>query len=229
MPYAVICGNTFLTRDDLQAECRRLLMKIGRIQDLTDEAFMHGLLTRHPSAIEKIGCGINYYEIRENPFGRARGFWLVRHDGSETSFSYRVCLNGKRVDRTGQLLKACRDAVAPICHQYKLAYFHGEEYAICEESGTEISWREAVVDHAGDWPFRRIADEWMTLLGDKYWCLPIVEPSAGIKQFEDESVSQQFAAFHNERAQLRIIHRDINSRLGSRGYRSTFVAPPKGG
>jgi hypothetical protein len=61
-------------------------------------------------------------------------------------------------------------------------------------------------DHGGEWPFARIVKVFVAIHGQ-----PAVtrEPCEG-SRFDDPAVAEKFREFHNERAQLRIVHRNVN-------------------
>ena len=52
-----------------------------------DVDFVAALLHWHPRAAEKVGPGVDHFEVRPSPDGRTRNLWLVRVDGVIDNFS----------------------------------------------------------------------------------------------------------------------------------------------
>ena len=65
-----------------------------------DAADLSALLKLHDEYSEKIGAGIDHFEVRKPPqdvpdFSH-RCFWIVRTDGSSIDFSFKHCLEASR-------------------------------------------------------------------------------------------------------------------------------------
>lgn len=93
----ILVGNrSFALKKDAEDACREILYRYepgSRISEHADEQFLLDLLELHPQRDEKMGCGVEYFEIRVNPkFVRQRSFYLIRVDRSETDFSFMKCL-----------------------------------------------------------------------------------------------------------------------------------------
>ena len=54
---------------------------------------LHALLQRHPNAREKIGSGVDHFEVRLKEHG-AKCFHVVRPDGSVVDFSIKKAVRG---------------------------------------------------------------------------------------------------------------------------------------
>jgi hypothetical protein len=67
------------------------------------------------------------------------------------------------------------------------------------------------VDHAPPWPFSRIIDAWLETHE------PVIEEMAAGDQLAPAS-ERSFLHFHDARAKLRIVDRDLNSRWQAHGY-----------
>lgn len=81
--------------------------------DSTNGKFLAKLLSYHPDASYKIGCGINHFIKRDN--GAGYTLYIIRTDGTEESFSYKTCCGFKYDDLT----TAMRSAIAPFLADYK--------------------------------------------------------------------------------------------------------------
>lgn len=69
---------------------------------------LHLLIVMHPDAERKIGVGVDHFKIKRNALGAGSGFWLVRSDGSEESFSYKRCITGVVQSPHGKVCEAVR-------------------------------------------------------------------------------------------------------------------------
>jgi hypothetical protein len=75
----------------------------------------------------------------------------------------------------------------------------------CDETGDSVAWADAHVDHYGDWPFCRIVAEFVKEHGE-----PKLVSAAAKTRFKDDRVAEAFRQYHNERATLRIVRKDVN-------------------
>jgi hypothetical protein len=62
-----------------------------------DTADLASLLERHPNRHEKIGEGIDHFEVQAADYG-TKCFRVVRPDGSWVRFSYRACISPDHSD-----------------------------------------------------------------------------------------------------------------------------------
>ena len=66
-----------------------------RVSD-DDAKDLVALMKRHDEQEEKIGCGIDHFEVLAAPHGYAgMCFWIVRNDGSRIDISFMHCLKEK--------------------------------------------------------------------------------------------------------------------------------------
>jgi hypothetical protein len=64
-----------------------------------DSLDLGALLNRHNEREEKIGVGVDYFEVEAAPDSfSGRCFWIVRKDGSRIDFSLRHCLCARPCD-----------------------------------------------------------------------------------------------------------------------------------
>jgi hypothetical protein len=68
------------------------------------------LLERHSEYAQKVGCGIDHFEVMMTDQG-TQCFRIVRRDGSGTDFSYRHCVSGRPPTRKSEVSQAFRQAV----------------------------------------------------------------------------------------------------------------------
>jgi Protein of unknown function (DUF3223) len=96
-----IATRLFEKAGDGMAFFRRMLnsYSIGSIVSVSDSNELRALLERHDEKAEKIGVGINHFEVGAAPddFG-GKCFWIVRTDGSRIDISFKHCLEAKPYD-----------------------------------------------------------------------------------------------------------------------------------
>jgi hypothetical protein len=90
-------GKQFAKREAAVEYCRSILnhYSLGQVVSPADAEDLAALLLRHPEAIEKIGAGIDHFEVRMPPQFGGQCFWIVCTDGSATDFSFMTCVRGK--------------------------------------------------------------------------------------------------------------------------------------
>jgi len=72
---------------------------VGACVSGTDATDLTALLARHDERDEKIGSGIDHFEVDAAPDGYAgKCFWIVRTDGSKIDMSFKHCLEAKPYD-----------------------------------------------------------------------------------------------------------------------------------
>jgi Protein of unknown function (DUF3223) len=72
---------------------------IGAIVSPVDSVDLAALLKRHDELTEKVGVGIDHYEVAAAPEGHdGKCFWIVRSNGSRIDFSFKHCLESKPYD-----------------------------------------------------------------------------------------------------------------------------------
>lgn len=98
--------NKMITKKEMTARCREILY--GEPEVIGDNlTFMLDILNMHTEADSKIGCGVARMWSKQNPVYRhTRNFWVERHDGTTTDFSFTHCISPK-----DDFKSACRNAI----------------------------------------------------------------------------------------------------------------------
>ena len=143
-----IAGENFTSQTAVAARVRSLCDATPLRSALVgqDGAFMLELLTRHPDAEQKLGCGISHIEVRQSPVFRSREFWLCRLDGTETDFSYRKCIRPPPPLRDFTL--AARFEIFEQVVALKRLAFFGKQFLTCPVTNAQIDWANCHMDHA---------------------------------------------------------------------------------
>lgn len=188
----------------------------GQRLNSTDESFVLDLLEWHPSASQKMGCGIHYIKIHvPPPWYNSKGFQIVRFDGSTTDFSYRVCLTPKLADQSVKFLAACRSAIAPQIAAFKRESFGDSESIYCTVTHRFIRWDESHADHYPK-PFIDLVDEYLAASQVDVKTVKFTEgDNVQACRFADVDLATHWAEWHRQHAQLRVICGKANTRLGA--------------
>ena len=193
------------------------------IDDSADHKDLVALLERydsaHPEQESKIGCGIDYFEVRTNyaSGGVTKGFWVVRNDNSATDFSFIWAVKGMPKPQAQEFNDACRAIVNPDIKAAKRRFFASYKDADgrvpCEVSGRLITSDEAHVDHA--YPTFgalvisfRAANGWHHEIPNGLLSRPTDNQLT--TAFANERTAETFRRFHHAAASLRVVAKEIN-------------------
>jgi hypothetical protein len=179
-----------------------------------DEEALYWLIQQHPEYEEKRGCGIAGFTVVSTIFG-ARGFAIVRTDGSVTDFSYRECLSPKST-RTS-VLAALRHEVADDIQDAKLRYFsqHGDQLGrvACALTGAPIDISQSHADHAPPFTFQVLAHSFLSAKGIVA-SEDLLEPSIDNqhrRRLADRELAAAWRSYHHELAHIRIVDGKANT------------------
>src|SRR4051812_4330518 len=93
----VLDTRSFANQKEAAAYFRAMLNRYRPKQRISDEdaADLAALVRRHSEHEEKVGVGIDHFEVMSAEFG-TQCFRLVRSDGTGVDFSYPHCITGFR-------------------------------------------------------------------------------------------------------------------------------------
>jgi hypothetical protein len=216
VPRGITIGAThYPTKEAVRDVCRGIVQRYGVGGDVTDpddDAFLRGLLERHPEYDLKRGPGIAHFRvIAHTDHGRRSvGLALVRLDGEVADFSWNACLTplGHRT----QVLAALWHAVADQVAAARNAVLGSGQPLVCSVTGAPIpSAAELHIDHA-DPTFLVLAEGFIAENGgaDDFRILP--DPGSGVSyiELEDKVLEGRWQDHHQERAVLRPVLKRVN-------------------
>lgn len=213
--FYTIGGLLFSSKDAIKKHCQKVLARypIGASLDRDDFKFICDLLNYHDNAEIKIGVGVARITVRLNPEFKQRCFWLYRHDGSNSDFSYNVCLNPPT--KLAQFKQACRAAVTEQIFAALDKAFANKGQIRCEVTGAMITREQAHVDHIPPVTFATILDDYIVEAGIQVESIPLTPTEDGKigARFTRQSDASNFANFHRERARLRVVSSYANTRI----------------
>ena len=167
-------------------KCQEILNK-GFIS-VEDKPFLFELIKNHPDYDLKAGCGISDFFIKRTQWNN-NGFYIKRLDGTETDFSYLVCLNPRT--KLQKIKTACRSAIA--------------------EDMMKISRIGYVAHH--ETPFKEIFDQW--IINKNIEELEINETTDNyvVTTFKDKRIAEDFRNFHNLIAEVKEVMHDEHIKI----------------
>lgn len=187
-------------------EIRALLYSypLKAVVSAADSFILAELLTRHPRAQEKIGCGIDYFSIDRGGYG-TRCFYIHRTDGTKTDFSFLRCFQFSRKDFPA----AARRAIEGQIFEFRLTL---PEVFDCPVNGTPLTRNTAHIDHAPPYTFRQIVNTFIALNNIPVESVSYDRSGIGVS-FQGSSLKTLFSLYHKKHAVLRGISREANLSL----------------
>jgi hypothetical protein len=222
-----IGSKTFNSKKSAKQYFRDMLARYAdgeRIESEQDHADLEALVRRLDDALiangepEKRWEEIAWFERRINYPHKTSGFWLVRHDGSQSDFSFIFGVDCKSQSIEQSLVNACRAAIKPDIDKFRASKRDAHGLFLCDLDQTVISARDAHVDHAK--PFFstivaqfRLNKGWQTIPVDIFTA---PGDSQTETRFSDKQLEDEFKQFHRSIARLRIIKAKTNLQLSNR-------------
>jgi hypothetical protein len=212
-----VCGTTYKTKKELIEAVRSVLYRYqpGEFLDDGDFDLLFDLLHRHPSAKEKIGCGVISIGVHLTEWSN-QGFFLLRQDGSRTDFSFLHCISPK--SPLADFKSAARVEVFTQIRDFKKSAFGGQMLFRCELTGEEVEYGNAHVDHVTPITFDRLIFDFM----DQFGVDPNTVQIGGFgdgemeKSIADKTIAEAWKKFHKENAILRVISAKANLSIAKR-------------
>lgn len=185
----------------LKKKCKEILYKydIGEIIIDDDHIFLLELINKHPFKDQKIGCGIEYFYISISEY-KNRMFKIMRTDGSNTDFSYIICIDGD-YSNYKKFRKACRYAIKDQILDFKA------QNGLIGSEGIDI--------HHENLEFEVLVKKFIQ---ENNIDVNKVEFTAGLDnqtnvQFIDRELAKKFRQEHFNQAQLAIIKREDHKKI----------------
>lgn len=169
-----------------------------------DASFLAELLTLHPEAEDKIGCGVSHFSVAtDTVFGRTRHFVVHRQDGSSTDFSFHACFDGRK-DRRDRL-EALRRAVEPSVLRFRDSQFASGAVS-CPFLGCQLQPDTCHVDHVSPQTFLALVESWLAARRMDILHIQLTPPQDNqlVATLTDEDQRADWVAYHDSVAVLRL-------------------------
>jgi hypothetical protein len=210
-----IGGRVFRSKTSLTEHVRQLVRKYREGERLRgeDEALVMDLLQRHPWVSEKVGVGVKWITVRTNvnAVGRpTRGFWITRHDGTETDFSWVACVTPPSL--ASDVRSAFRAAISSQVEAFRRSAFDGPRVPFCPLTGWSLSPETAHVDHEHPDTFEALVNRFLAGQGLRIEDVPTGGWQDGSLEtvLSDATLLRAWQEFHSEHARLRLLSRTAN-------------------
>jgi len=210
-----------MTKKELTQKVRDMLndRPSGYVYTAEEQVTLDEFFSHHPNWETKQGCGIKHYYKGQGL--NTPCYWIQRTDGSETEIGINKVLSRAWTKDAptvilAEVRRACRHAVKPVIEQFRSTVVLP---FVCIVSGTLVTKMEDVeVDHIND----RFCDVFRG-----WWDGKTEEEKQAIKQavrpstdgcmemfFTDQSIIDDFRAYHNSHTHLRAISKEANQTRG---------------
>lgn len=211
----IVNCEMFRTKKALQERVRKILWSYrdGDVVDVFDEPFLIALFHRHPDAEQKIGCGIDFIEVRRNLiYAQTQNFWIIRKDGSETDISYLECLT--ETPHHKQFERACRVAIEPsIMNLKRQAFDLAGGVLTCPVTGELLTFVGSHADHIAPKTFQVLLADFVAEHGIDIATVGVNGRGIdGIVQdtLDSTKLEQAWIAYHDANANIQIVSRAAN-------------------
>lgn len=152
-------------------------------------------------------------------------FELVYNDGQSDIISYRMIINRPKITPNSLFNIACRNAIQNDLIKVKQLFFeknakHG--MVKCQESNDLAKWEELAVDHRQPNTFSVIVDRFKELNNINLDTVEFFTDEKNLLRFRDNELTENFKSYHKEKANLRIVKKELNlSRTGMSKIKTT--------
>jgi hypothetical protein len=174
-----------------------------------DFSFVSDLLAIHPESEQKIGCGISRIFVDfDAQYHRNKCFYLERHDGSSTDFSWVSCIDGRNIRR--ETFDAFRNAVTDQIDSFKSKQLLAGIF--CPYTSESLHNGNCHVDHESPLTFYNlvnnfIAEKSISILDVK---ISAPEDNQFTANLIDKNFIEQWQKYHLKTAKLRVISQTGN-------------------
>lgn len=203
----------FKTKKEALGHYRKILnsYEIGDALTISDFEDLMSLLATHPRVDKKIGVGVREIRIGKLRYN-TRAFEIVRIDDTTEYFSYTKRINSPK-SNFSKFLKTCRHTIQEDLRLVKLEYFkkHSRKGMVkCQETSELLKWEELSVDHRQPNTFSVIVDRFIELHDIDLDAIEYVSKDGAPDEFADKNLIKAFKNYHREKANLRIVRKDLN-------------------
>lgn len=145
-------------------------------------------------------------------------FELVSHKQETLIISYRQLINQNKTSRRSVFNSVCRNLIQSDLTKLKQDYF--KKFAVnskakCQETNEMHFWDNLVVDHRQPNTFSVIVDRFIEVNQLEVDKIEFLHQENRLPTFADENLNKKFIQYHKDKAQLRIVRKDLNlSRTG---------------
>jgi hypothetical protein len=142
-------------------------------------------------------------------------FEIIYNDLSSQCFSYIMMINRPKYNPDKLFNTACRNAIQNHINAIKKKYF--KDYSIngfvkCQETNQMSKWEDLAVDHRQPNTFSVIVDRFKEVNKIDVANVEYSSDNNNGLVFENEKLIEEFRNYHKEKANLRIVRKECNSK-----------------
>jgi hypothetical protein len=212
-----IATRDFKSQSDAMAFFKAMLnrYKPGDRVAGVDAFDLAALIERHAEYGEKVGVGVNRFEVMTTDQG-TQCFRIVRSDGSGTDFSYPHCVRGRSSSRKDEVSRAFRQAIRFDLYDARDNFFseHRDARGLipCAVSHARIPPEQGHMDHRPPLTFEVIVTTFLEGRGLGYENVPITTGADNqvVPTLTSEGLSNDFRQYHARIARLDFVTSTIN-------------------
>jgi hypothetical protein len=212
-----IATRDFKSQSDAMAFFKTMLnrYKPGDRVAGVDAFDLAALLERHAEYAEKVGIGVDHFEVMMTDQG-TQCFRIVRSDGSGTDFSYPHCVRGRPPSRKDEVSRAFRQAIRFDLYSARDKFFseHRDAQGLipCAVSNARILPEQGHMDHRPPLTFEVIVTTFLEGRGLAYESIPITMGADNqvVPTLTAESLNNDFRQYHARIARLDFVTNTIN-------------------
>jgi hypothetical protein len=201
----VFIGNhEFDTKKDAKAYFTEILNRTELNSKLSGDDFndIKELLETHPNSSEKIGVGIAELYVANTSY-QGKCFHLKRIDGSSDNFGIHKCIDGESDKKNFNM--AARQAIKDDMIQLRRDLLQ-------QNNIQETEYQNYHVHHQGAKSFSVIVNMFITMRQIQLSSINYNTIEIYGKEFQDETLKNDFRDFHNNEAMFRLITKQENLR-----------------
>lgn len=215
--------RSFRTQSLATAHFRAMLHRYavgGRVGE-EDGLDLSALLERHDEYVEKVGCGVDFFEVMMTEHGTPC-FRVVRTDGSGTDFSFGHCVTRRPPSRKQEVSQAFRHVVRIDLYNARDAFFaehkDAEGRVPCAETGELIRRDEAHMDHRAPLTFEVLVTTFVEGRGLSLTDVPLTvgTDEQVSPEVTDPNLAEAFRGYHARLARLDLVKNTANLAQASR-------------
>lgn len=213
----VIATRSFASQGEATTFFKEMLnsYKPGERVDEADFPDLSALLERHHEYTQKVGVGIDHFEVIMTDHG-SQCFRVIRTDGTGTDFSYLTCVSGRAPSRKSEVSKGFRNAVRIDLYRARdkfYAEYKGADGLIaCAVTKERIKSEDGHMDHRPPTTFEVIVTTFLASRGLSLDDVPI-SASADDQVFTkiaDTELQELFRKYHAKVAVLDFVKSTVN-------------------
>jgi hypothetical protein len=212
-----IATRSFASQGEATAFFKEMLNSYKPGERVDDEDFpdLSALLERHHEYAQKVGVGIDHFEVIMTEHG-SQCFRIIRTDGSGTDFSYTRCISGRAPSRKSEVSKGFRHAVRIDLFRARDKFYaqhkDSEGLITCAVTKERIKPSDGHMDHRPPTTFELIVTTFLASRGLNLDAVPI-SASADDQVFTeiaDTELQEAFRKYHAKVAILDFVKSTVN-------------------